>query len=176
MSATVPDWRLVTVAGVRMELPAAHPEVLLQESDAPWRQLRIPVGLAEGTAIAYALKAIPTPRPLTHELMADVFERHGVAVEALRITARQGAVFLAEIDTMGPRGRQVVPCRPSDGLALVLRRPLPTPVLVADEVFERAVVADEEAVSEAPVTEEEAVSEAPVTEEEAVSEAPATET
>ena len=129
-------WRIVTVAGVRLELPGVHPEVLLQESESPWRQLRIPVGFAEGTAIAYAWRGLSTPRPLTHELMADVLDRHGVDVAVLRITERRGALFLAELETTGPRGSETVPCRPSDGLALVLRRRLPTPVLVAESVFE----------------------------------------
>ncbi|MHB8682191.1 MAG: bifunctional nuclease family protein [Acidimicrobiales bacterium] len=131
-------WRLVSLAAVRMELPGVNPEVLLQETAAPWRELRIPVGFAEGTAIAYAWRAIATPRPLTHELFATVLERHGIEVVALRITARQGALFLAELETTGPTGRQVLPCRPSDGIALVLRRSLPTPILVADGVFEVA--------------------------------------
>ena len=128
-------WRLVTVAGVRLEMPGVHPEVLLQESESPWRQLRIPVGFAEGTAIAYAWRGVPTPRPLTHELVADLLDRHGVDVAALRITGRRGALFLAELETAGPRGSATVACRPSDGLALVLRRRLPTPVLVAEAVF-----------------------------------------
>lgn len=131
-------WRVATVAGVQLELPGVHPEVVLTESEAPWRELRIPVGFAEGRAIAYAWRQLPTPRPLTHALFTDVLARHGVAVEALRITSRQGRVFLAELETSGPRGRQVVPCRPSDGLALVLRRSLPTPILVADGLFESA--------------------------------------
>ena len=137
-------WRIVTVAGVRLELPGVHPEVLLQESESPWRQLRIPVGFAEGTAIAYAWRGVATPRPLTHELMADVLDRHGVDVAVLRITERRGALFLAELETTGPRGSETVACRPSDGLALVLRRRLPTPVLVAESVFEPAPAPDPE--------------------------------
>ena len=44
--------------------------------------------------------------------------------------------YFAELDTTGPKGRQVIPCRPSDALALVLRQRMPTPVLVADWVFD----------------------------------------
>ncbi|HLX88970.1 MAG TPA: bifunctional nuclease family protein [Acidimicrobiales bacterium] len=129
-------WRVVTVSGVEMELPSPHPQILLTEVEAPWRTLRIPVGLAEGSAIAYAWRALETPRPLTHELMSDLLDRHGVEVVALRITTRQGGTFLAELETTGPRGRQVVPCRPSDGIALVLRRRLPTVMTVAEGLFE----------------------------------------
>ncbi|MGA2036776.1 MAG: bifunctional nuclease family protein, partial [Acidimicrobiales bacterium] len=102
----------------------------------PYRELRIPVGLAEGTAIAYAWRGITTPRPLTHELMTDLLSAHQVSVEGVRITSRRGQVFYAELDTMGPRGRRVVPCRPSDAIAVVLRQAMPSPLLIADDVLE----------------------------------------
>lgn len=132
------QWRVAGVAGVRLELPGVHPEVLLQEREAPWRELRIPVGFAEGTAIAYAFRALPTARPLTHSLMVDLLDLHAVEIVALRIVGRTGAVFLAELDTTGPKGRQVVSCRPSDGLALVLRQKIPAPVLVAEALLAEA--------------------------------------
>jgi bifunctional DNase/RNase len=131
-----PRWRVVTVAGVRLELPAEHPELVLQESEAPWRQLRIPVAMAEGRALAFAYRGIPTPRPLTHELLANLLDRHGVDVSALRITGRSGTTYLAQLETSGPRGQHTVPCRPSDGVCLVLRRRMPTPVLVAESLLE----------------------------------------
>jgi len=129
------EWRIVAVAGVDMDLPSANPEIVLHEAQDPWRELRIPVGLAEGTAIAYAFRSIDTPRPLTHEMVTEILDRHDVSIEAVRITVRRGQLFFAEIDTMGPRGRRVVPCRPSDAVALALRQRLPTPILVAEWVF-----------------------------------------
>jgi bifunctional DNase/RNase len=129
------QWRIVAVAGVEMELPSANPEVVLHEAQDPWRELRIPVGLAEGTAIAYAFGSIETPRPLTHAIVTEIFDRHSVSIEAVRITVRRGQVFFAEIDTMSPRGRSVLPCRPSDAIALALRQRLPTPILVGEWVF-----------------------------------------
>ncbi|MGA2522223.1 MAG: bifunctional nuclease family protein [Acidimicrobiales bacterium] len=129
------SWRIVAVADVVMELPRANPEIVLHEAQHPWRELRIPVALTEGAAIAYALRGVDTPRPLTHDLFSDVLGRHGVTVEAVRVTLRRGQVFFAELDTMGPKGRRVVPCRPSDGIALALRQRMPVPVLVAEWVF-----------------------------------------
>jgi bifunctional DNase/RNase len=128
-------WRLVAVADVIMDLPASFPEIVLHESQDPWRELRIPVGLAEGTAIAYAFRSIAAPRPLTHDLLTELLDRHDISVEAVRITGRRGQLFHAEMDTAGPRGRQVVPCRPSDAIALALRQRMPTPVLVAEWIF-----------------------------------------
>ncbi len=129
------EWRIVAVAGVEMELPSPNPEIVLHEAQDPWRELRIPVGLAEGTAIAYAFRGIDTPRPLTHELVTEILDRHDISIEAVRITVRRGQVFFAEIDTTGPRGRRVLPCRPTDAIALALRQRLPTPILVAEWVF-----------------------------------------
>jgi uncharacterized protein len=128
-------WTLVEVAEVSMELPGVYPQVLLRESGRPHRELRIPVGLAEGTAIAYAWRRIATPRPLTHELVTDLLSAQRVSIEAARITERRGQVFYAELDTMGPSGRQVLQCRPSDAIALILRQAVPTPLLIADEVL-----------------------------------------
>ncbi len=129
-------WRVCEVESVEMELPGSHPEVVLAEKVAPWRRLRIPVGFSEGNSIAYALHGIEVPRPLTHDLMTELLERHRVEVAALRVTARHNGVFFAELETMGPAGRAVVPCRPSDGMALLLRQRMEVPIVVATWVFD----------------------------------------
>jgi bifunctional DNase/RNase len=131
-------WHVVEVETVEMVLPGSHPEVVLAERESPWRRLRIPVGFGEGNAIAYALHGVEVARPLTHDLMAELLERHKIDVAALRITARHNGVYFAELETMGPGGRAVVPCRPSDGLALLLRQRMEVPVVVASWVFEAA--------------------------------------
>lgn len=136
-------WRVVEVEAVEMHLPGSNPEVVLAEKVPPWRRLRIPVGFSEGNSIAYALHGVEVPRPLTHDLMAELLERHGVEVVALRLTARHNGVFFGELETMGPRGREVVPCRPSDGVALVLRQRMDTPVIVATWLFEEAEAPDD---------------------------------
>lgn len=131
-------WHLVTVEDVSLTLPDAYPEVVLREHDAPCRTLRVPVGLAEGTAIAYALRRVPTPRPLTHELLVDLLDRHDIRVAAVRVTAVEDGIFHAELDTTGVMGRQVVPCRTSDALAVALRQRPTVPILVAEWVLDLA--------------------------------------
>jgi uncharacterized protein len=128
-------WSLVVMAGIRVELPGEFADLLLRETEAPWRELVIPVGMADGKAIAYAWRGITTPRPLTHELFTTVLENHGVEVEAVRITERHGTRYVAELDTTGPGGNHKLSCRPSDAIAIALRRQLPTPILVAEHVF-----------------------------------------
>jgi bifunctional DNase/RNase len=121
---------------VVMVLPSTHPVVVLQELSWPRRELRIPVGVPEGVAIAYAARAIPTPKPLTHQLMAEMLEAFALSLDVLRLTAVQGSAFFAELVLSGPSGTRVIACRPSDGIALVLRSRLAVPIVAASEVLD----------------------------------------
>ena len=120
------------VMSVTVDLPDQYPILVLQEAEAPLRQLSFPVGLAEGVAMAYALRRVGTPRPLTHELFVTVLQRLSADIVAVRLVGRTGGTYLAELDLMSQRGREIVPCRPTDGITLALRQLVPAPVL-ADE-------------------------------------------
>jgi bifunctional DNase/RNase len=127
--------RQAAFMGVALELPSVHPAVVLQEIDAPMRELRVTIAQPEGVAIAYAWRGIATPRPLTHDLLTSILQRFGLQVDAVRITGVDGPVFHAELALSGPTGSHTVECRPSDALALALRQPLPVPIMVAEEVL-----------------------------------------
>ena len=122
---------------VRMDLPSQYPVVTLQEFDAPHRILSIPVGLAEGTAIAYAAEMVETPRPLTHELMVNIFEAFGLDVVTLRITDFISGNYVGEIVLSGPEGQKNLPCRVSDGIALCLRQRPPVPITASPSVIDQ---------------------------------------
>jgi len=125
----------MAVAGVTLDLPQTFPVVTLVEVGGSGRLLRFPVGLAEGSALAYALEGISTPRPLTHDVVAEIFGHFGIDVELVRITGLEGRTLLAEmVVSAGPK-RHTVACRPSDGLAFALRAPVAVPIMVAEEVL-----------------------------------------
>ncbi len=132
MGGGQPSFRVMEVVGVTVELPDQYPVVTLCESESPLRELTFRVGMAEGVALSQALRKLKSPRPLTHELLTTVLGRLGADVVAVRLTGRQGTVYLAELDLMSARGREVMSCRPSDGLTLAVRQLVPAPVL-ADE-------------------------------------------
>ena len=132
-----PAWFIpVEVIDVELTLPSTHPIVVLAEIDRPNRHLRIPVGVAEGSAIAYALRAIPTPRPLTHEFATRVFESVDVTLETVRITEVVGNVYVAEAVFSSAKGLRTIVCRPSDGICFALRQTVPAPIAVAAEVLD----------------------------------------
>ncbi|HEX4174976.1 MAG TPA: bifunctional nuclease domain-containing protein [Acidimicrobiales bacterium] len=131
-----PSFRVMAVEDVSLDLPAPYPSVTLVETEPPMRTLVFPVGLPEGTALAQALRRIPGRRPMTHELFMEVLQRAHIDVVSVRLTGREEGNLLAELDLMTPAGRELVDCRPSDGLVLALRMPVPAPVLVDERILE----------------------------------------
>jgi hypothetical protein len=128
------------IVDVVMVLPSTHPTLVLEEIDAPHRQLHIPIGMNEGAAIAYGTRHIPTPKPLTHELFATVLESFLVTVETVRITRVTGASYEAQMICSGPHGTRAIDCRPSDAVALALRQRLPAPIAAAPSVLDQVGV------------------------------------
>jgi len=135
---TPPEMSQMLFVDVVLLLPATHPVVVLQEADPPYRELRIPVGGAEGIAIGYAARGLETPRPLTHELFTRTLEEFGMTLDVVRITEVRGSAFTAEMVISGRLGARVIDCRPSDGIALALRQRLPVPIMAAPIVLTRA--------------------------------------
>lgn len=130
----------VIFVDVVLVLPSTHPVIVLQEADAPYRELRIPIGGAEGVAIGYAARQVTTPRPLTHELVARLLESFDLNLDAVQITRVEGANFVAELVLSSPTGVRSVDCRPSDGIAIALRQRIPVPIMVAPAVLEQASI------------------------------------
>jgi bifunctional DNase/RNase len=135
-SPTYATFRVMDVEDVSLDLPSQFPAVTLVESEPPMRTLVFPVGLPEGTAIAQALRGMEGRRPMTHELFMQVLQRARIDVIALRVVGREEGTLLAELDLMTSGGRERVDCRPSDGIVLALRMPVPAPILVDQRLLE----------------------------------------
>lgn len=129
-------FRVMDVEDVSIDLPSQYPAVTLVEAEPPMRTLVFPVGLPEGTAIAQALRRMEGRRPMTHELFMQVLQRSRIDVIAVRLVGREEGTLLAEIDLMTPGGRERVDCRPSDGIVLALRMPVPSPILVDERLLQ----------------------------------------
>ena len=123
---------------VVLVLPSTHPVVVLQEADLPYRELRIPIGGPEGIAIGYAARQVATPRPLTHELMAQLLDCFNLSLDFVHITGLSGGTFTAQLLVSGPAGQRMLDCRPSDAIALALRQRLPVPIMADPDVLDRA--------------------------------------
>lgn len=127
----------VRLTAVRVDVPSSTPVVLLQETGGT-RTLPIFIAPPEATAIAYALQHVEVPRPMTHDLMADLVEALGARVERVVVTELRDQTYFAEI-RLDLGGRTiVVSSRPSDAIALALRTD--SPLYVEDELMADAGV------------------------------------
>jgi bifunctional DNase/RNase len=120
------------VIGVRVELPANQPVLLLREEDGI-RYLPIWIGAVEASAIAFQQQGVKTARPLTHDLLRDVVQSLGARLEAVHITEVREDIFYAELRFTGG---VVVSARPSDAIALALR--CDVAILGSDAVLQAA--------------------------------------
>jgi len=124
-----PTFVRVEVMSVSFELSEASPTIHLREPEMPFRGIDFPIGLPEAQAIARALEGERPARPSTHDLLATTLAAAGCDLVAVRITGAKAGTIYAELDLVGPRGREVVDCRPTDGIAVALRIGVTPPIL-----------------------------------------------
>lgn len=107
--------------------------IFLKETEGD-RDFPILIGINEAMAIDRRLKGRGTPRPLTHELLANVIDTMGGKLEKIVINDIHDHVFVAELHIS--RNGEVfrVDCRPSDAIAL--GSAFETPIFVAEHVLE----------------------------------------
>lgn len=124
------------VIRVAMDWAGRVPTLLLAEQDGV-RQLSIWVGHAEARAVLTELEGQVPPRPLTHDLLAEVLAALGNGVVEGRITGVEDGVFTGELVVDG----HTLPARPSDLAALAVRASI-------------TLTCTEEVLAEAGITEE----------------------
>ncbi len=134
--------------GVRLELPANTPVLLLREQSSGRRVLPIYIGAEEARAIALALEGVRTPRPLTHDLFRDALDALGARLVRVSVTELHDSTFFAEMELESPAGTAKVSARPSDAVALAVRTE--TPIFVAEPVLDAAASPLEEDSAEGP--------------------------
>ncbi len=130
------------LVGVRVELPANQPIVLLKEREGT-RYLPIWIGAVEATAIAFALQGVETARPLTHDLFVDVLRELEVELVAVHVTDLQDGTFYAELKLKRGEDTWSVSARPSDAIALASRLD-DVPLYAAADVLDSAGLEIEE--------------------------------
>lgn len=136
--------------GVRVEMPANTPMVLLRESEGRHRLLPIYIGSPEASAIHYALEGVVPPRPLTHDLMLTVIGELGASLNKVVVTEMRDRTYFAELHLDTATGEQVLSSRPSDAIALAVRcaAPLFASEALIDEVGQEPPVEPEDEAAE----------------------------
>ena len=135
----------VQIDSVRVHLMTPQRLVVLKQLDSE-RYLPIWVGPYEAEAITVALQEVEMVRPLTHDLLKNVFGAFNARITRIEIIKLQNEIFygniVAEVD-----GREVeVDSRPSDAIALSVRAHVP--ILVNADVMNEAGIIPEQDMPE----------------------------
>ncbi len=122
------------LVGVRVEVPANTPMMLLREQDGTHRLLPIYIGTPEASAIHYALEGVEPPRPLTHDLFLITLGELNASIDKIVVTEVRERTFHAEIHVASASGAKVISARPSDAVALAVR--CNAPIFATDELMD----------------------------------------
>ncbi|MEA2711886.1 MAG: uncharacterized protein QOF78_4487 [Phycisphaerales bacterium] len=107
--------------------------IMLKEVDGE-RTFPIVIGSGEAYAIDRRLKGIPTPRPLTHDLLANIIDQLGGEISQIEINDLENHTFFARIH-IRQNGKTVeIDSRPSDAIALGIATSVP--IFVAEHVLD----------------------------------------
>lgn len=133
----------VTVSSIKVSLMSQDRVLLLGGKDSEM-YLPIWIGAFEAEAIRIALSEIPTPRPLTHDLLKSALDETGFSTDSVIIHTLEDEVFHALISISRGDEKYQLDARPSDAIAIAVR--MNTPIFVDDEVMKKAAISPTPAI------------------------------
>jgi hypothetical protein len=130
----------VVIDSIRVSLMSQQRIVILRQASTD-RYLAIWIGIYEAEAITLALQEVEVSRPLTWDLLRNVFNSLNARILRVEVVALKDETFfgniVAEVD-----GRLLnIDSRPSDALALAVRAHVP--IYVARSVMDAAGITPE---------------------------------
>jgi hypothetical protein len=129
----------MTLKGLMVDPITNMPIVILRDREGQ-KVLPIWVGIFEANAIALQIENIPTPRPMTHDLLRNVIEDLKASVQKVVVCDLQENTFYALIYLSRNGDTMAIDARPSDAIALALRTR--APIFVEDAVIDHAKTVD----------------------------------
>jgi hypothetical protein len=135
----------VVIDSIRVSLMSQQRIVILRERDAE-RYLPIWIGVYEAESITIALQEVEVARPLTHDLLRNVFQKLNARVIRVEVVALRDDTFYGNIIAETDAGMINIDARPSDALAIAVRTHVP--ILVAQSVMDSAGIIPEEDLQE----------------------------
>ena len=141
----MPNMIEVVIDSVRVHLMTPQRVVVLKQLDTE-RYLPIWVGPYEAEAITVALQEVEMIRPLTHDLLKNVFGAFSARILRVEIVKLQDDIFYGNIVAQVDGQEVNVDSRPSDAIAIAVRAHVP--ILVSPVVMESAGIIPEQEVAD----------------------------
>jgi uncharacterized protein len=107
--------------------------IVLKETEGD-RTFSIMIGIFEATSIDRRVKKMPSPRPLTHDLVVNVVEQLGGEISDIYISELRDHTYYAKLRVKNNGELIEVDSRPSDAIALAVTANVP--IYVAEDVLD----------------------------------------
>jgi bifunctional DNase/RNase len=109
--------------------------IMLKEMEGD-RSFPIVIGIFEATSIDRRVKGMPSPRPLTHDLVASVIDNMGGELQDIFISELRDHTYYAKLRIRLNAELVEVDSRPSDAIALAVTARVP--IYVSEDVLGEA--------------------------------------
>ena len=114
-----------------------QPQIIVLKEKNGNRLLPIVIGLFEAQSIYIKINNLPTLRPFSHDLMADILDQLGGRLDRIVVDELKADTFYAKLFINNAKGEQLlIDSRPSDAIAVSVASAVP--LYVAEHVFESA--------------------------------------
>jgi bifunctional DNase/RNase len=110
--------------------------IMLREVDGD-RSFPIVIGIFEATSIDRRVKGMPSPRPLTHDLVAAAIDQLGGELQDIYISELKEHTYFAKLRVRKDGEIIEIDCRPSDAIALSVTASVP--IYVSEDVLGEAL-------------------------------------
>ncbi len=134
------------VAAIALDAITRSPIVLLKDASER-RALPIYIGQDQARSIISALEQQAIPRPLTHDLMVDIFDAWNLKLDRIIINSLEDNTFYALLCIKLGKKEKNIDCRPSDAIAMAIRTGCPIWVM-EEVVLDASIPVDREADKE----------------------------
>ena len=135
----------VVIDSIRVSLMSQQRIVILREQNTE-RYLPIWIGVYEAESITIALQEVEVARPLTHDLLNNVFTQLDARILRAEVISLKDDTFFGNIVVEKNGHILNIDARPSDALAVAVRAHVP--IFVARSVMETAGIIPEEDLQE----------------------------
>lgn len=123
------------VTGIAIDPFTNSPIVILKSEDG-MNVLPIWVGFMEASSIAMELEKTPRVRPITHDLIKNIFDQINFKLTKIEVTDLKDNTFYANIYLQKNGKEHIFDARPSDAIAIAIRTG--APIFVNEKVIEIA--------------------------------------
>jgi len=116
--------------------PSSKTPVVILENTRDKKLIPIWIGNEEAASIAIELENVAIPRPNTHDLIRNILQGVGAALQRITITDLRNNIYYASI-TLKLKGQESqIDSRPSDAIAVALR--MKAPIYASTQLLAKA--------------------------------------